>query len=481
MSYEESSMILITDYKSNVSRLLKIIKAVDVRETGREISIIPLENANADELAKTLKLVFPAAQKADEKITLNAVSFVPDERTNTIIAVAGKQDIERIKKLVEYLDLEKPKGDEKFYVYYLEYSDSETLAEVLQKIASGGSNALSGSDSSKKTAPVVSKDVAIAADKDTNTLIIKAGRSDYEVIEKLIKKLDINRPMVYLECLIVEMNMSNDFGLGSEWALGYEEDIKNSKGAYGGGFSGNTNAPYSKIGGLATQGTFPSGFSVGVMAETIDIGGVSFPNLGAVITAYKNDKNVNILSTPQIMTLDNQKAKISVGKNIPYLIKSTTGENAYNNYEYKDVGVLLEITPQINQDGLVKLKIFQEVSRIDSVAGEFGELPTTLKRNIETTVVVEKKNTIVLGGLIDESFAESENKVPCLGEIPILGYLFKTRGSSKDKTNMYVFITPYLVNNSETADEIYKEKKEHIDKTMEKNLKKKAKDIPLYD
>jgi general secretion pathway protein D len=285
MSYEESSMILITDYKSNVSRLLKIIKAVDVRETGREISIIPLENANADELAKTLKLVFPAAQKADEKITLNAVSFVPDERTNTIIAVAGKQDIERIKKLVEYLDLEKPKGDEKFYVYYLEYSDSETLAEVLQKIASGGSNALSGSDSSKKTAPVVSKDVAIAADKDTNTLIIKAGRSDYEVIEKLIKKLDINRPMVYLECLIVEMNMSNDFGLGSEWALGYEEDIKNSKGAYGGGFSGNTNAPYSKIGGLATQGTFPSGFSVGVMAETIDIGGVSFPNLGAVITA----------------------------------------------------------------------------------------------------------------------------------------------------------------------------------------------------
>jgi general secretion pathway protein D len=181
------------------------------------------------------------------------------------------------------------------------------------------------------------------------------------------------------------------------------------------------------------------------------------------------------------MTLDNQKAKISVGKNIPYLIKSTTGENAYNNYEYKDVGVLLEITPQINQDGLVKLKIFQEVSRIDSVAGEFGELPTTLKRNIETTVVVEKKNTIVLGGLIDESFAESENKVPCLGEIPILGYLFKTRGSSKDKTNMYVFITPYLVNNSETADEIYKEKKEHIDKTMEKNLKKKAKDIPLYD
>ncbi|MGE4519088.1 MAG: type II secretion system secretin GspD [Desulfobacteraceae bacterium] len=481
MSYEESSMILITDYQSNVARLIKIIEAVDVRETGREISIIPLENADASELAKTLKLVFPATQKADEKITLNNVSFVSDERTNTIIAVAGKQDLERIKKLVEYLDLEKPKGDEKFYVYYLEYSDSEALAEVLQTIASGAAKNASGSDSAKKTAPVVSGDVAITADKDTNTLIIKASRSDYEVIERLIEKLDINRPMVYLECLIVEMNMSNDFGLGSEWALGYEEDIKGSKGAYGGGFSGNTTSPYSTIGGLAATGAFPSGFSVGVMAETIDIGGVSFPNLGAVITAYKNNKNVNILSTPQIMTLDNQTAKISVGKNIPYLIKATTGDNAYSNYEYKDVGVLLEITPQINQDGLVKLKIFQEVSRIDSVAGEFGELPTTLKRNIETTVVVEKSNTVVLGGLIDESFAESENKVPCLGDIPILGYLFKTRGNSKDKTNMYVFITPHLVNSAESAGKIYKEKRDHIDDTMEKNLKKRTKEIPLYD
>ncbi|MDY0132688.1 MAG: type II secretion system secretin GspD [Desulforegulaceae bacterium] len=482
MSYEESSMILITDYQSNVSRLIKIIEAVDIRDTGREISIIPLEYADASELSKTLKLIFPATQKSDEKITINKVNFIPDERTNSIIAVAGKVDLERIKQLVAHLDLEKPKGDEKFYVYYLEHSDSESLAEVLQSIASGTSRTGSSSESSKKSAPVVSGDVAITADKDTNTLIIKASRNDYEVIERLIEKLDINRPMVYLECLIVEMNMSNDFGLGSEWALGYEKDIKSSKGVYGGGFSGSTALPYSTLGGLAKTGNLPSGFSMGVITEAIEIGGVSFPNLGAVISAYKNDKNMNILSTPQIMTLDNQTAKISVGKNIPYLIKATTGtDNAYSNYEYKDVGVLLEITPQINQDGLVKLKIFQEVSRIDSVAGEFGELPTTLKRNIETTVVVEKSNTVVLGGLIDESFAESENKVPCLGDIPILGYLFKTRGSSKDKTNMYVFITPHIVSSSETAGKLYREKRKHIDETMEKNLKKKTKDIPLYD
>jgi len=477
MSYDESSMIVITDYQSNIARLIKIIDAVDIKETGREITIINLDNADAGDLAKTLKEVFSSNTKAETKLTFENVRFIPDDRTNTLIAVAGKQDLERVKKLAEILDKENPKGDENFNVYYLENSDAETLSQVLQNITSTDTS----SDKANKSAPVVSGEVFITADKSTNSLIIKAGRNDYKVIEGLIEKLDINRPMVYLECLIVEMNTNNDFGLGAEWAVGYEEDIKGSQGAYGGGFSGNTTAPYGNIGQITQNGSFPSGFSVGLMAETLDIGGVAFPNLGAVINAYKNDKNVNILSTPQIMTLDNETAKITVGKNIPYLIKATTGDNAYSNYEYKDVGVILEITPQINRDGLIRLEIFQEVTRIDSVAGNFGELPTTLKRNIETTVVVERENTVVLGGLIDESFAESENKTPCLGDIPLIGYLFKNYGSSKDKTNMYVFITPHLVNNKETANALYKEKKENIKEKMDQNRKGKSKDIPLYD
>ncbi|MGM0418301.1 MAG: type II secretion system secretin GspD [Thermodesulfobacteriota bacterium] len=477
MSYDDSSMVVITDYQSNIARLIKIIDAVDIKETGREITIINLENADAGDLAKTLKDVFSSNTKSETKLTLENVRFIADERTNNLIAVAGKQDLERVKQVAEILDKEKPKGDENFHVYYLENSDAETLSEVLQNITSSETS----SDKANKSAPIVSGEVFITADKSTNSLIIKAGKNDYKVVQGLIEKLDINRPMVYLECLIVEMNTDNDFGLGAEWAVGYEDDIKGSQGAYGGGFSGNTSTPYGNIGQITQEGTFPSGFSVGLMAETLDIGGVAFPNLGAVINAYQNNKNVNILSTPQIMTLDNETAKITVGKNIPYLIKATTGDNAYSNYEYKDVGVNLEITPQINRDGLIKLDIFQEVTRIDSVAGNFGELPTTLKRNIETTVVVERENTVVLGGLIDESMTESENKMPCLGDIPLIGYLFKNYGSSNDKTNMYVFITPHLVNNKDSADALYKEKKENIKEKMEKNRKGKSKDIPLYD
>ncbi len=478
MAYKESSMIIITDYQSNIKRLLKIIDAIDIKETGREITIINLDKADAEELSKTLKQIFPDTRRPGEKITVNNVRFIPDKRTNTLIAVAGKQDIERIKEIVDYLDKEKPKADERFHVYYLENSDAESLAKILQDLVSGQKT--QSNNKNQKSAPIISGNLYIAADKATNTLIIKAGKNDYDIIESLIKKLDINRPMVYLECLIIEMNINNDLGIGAEWAIGYEEDIKNTKGAYGGGFSGNKLAPYATTGQIS-KGLFPSGFSLGVMTEALNIGGVVFPNLGAVFNAYKNDKNVNIISNPQLKTLDNETAKINVGKNIPYLIKSSTGDNQYNNFEYKDVGVRLEITPQINQDGYVKLKIFQGVSRLESTAGSLGELPTTLKRDIETTVVVKDGSTVVLGGLIDESFSESDNKVPCFGEIPVVGYLFKNHGNSRDKTNMYVFITPHVIKNKEDDKKLFKIKKDKIKKIIKDSMKNNTREIPLYE
>jgi len=483
MSYDESSMIIITDYQSNINRLIKIIDAVDVRQLGREISIIRLDNADGIELAKTLKLIFSNTKRPGEMVTENKVRFVADDRTNSIIAVASKADIPRIKEIVHYLDQERAKGDEKFHVYYLKNADAENLAKVLQSITSG---LKSTSLKKVKKKSVVSGDVSITADKSTNSIIIKAGRKDYDTIARIVKQLDINRPMVYLECLIAEMNMEKGLGIGAEWAVGYDTDIKGSKGAYGGGFSGNAQSPYSTMGGLTgatTSGmaSFPSGFSLGVMAEPLTIGSITFPNLGAVIQAYKSDKDVNILSTPQIMTMANEKAKISVGKNIPYLIKSTTGDNAYNNYEYKDVGTVLEITPQINQDGLVKLQIFQEVTKLDTAAGSFNELPTTLKRTIQTTVVVKNEHTVVLGGLIDDSLTLSDYKVPCLGDIPILGYLFKSHGKSSDKTNLYVFITPHVVNTVNSAKKLYDLKKKDLKDKMINNMKGKVKDIPLYD
>ena len=181
-------------------------------------------------------------------------------------------------------------------------------------------------------------------------------------------------------------------------------------------------------------GTLPAGFSLGILSETLNIGGIQFPGLAAVVQAYKKDKDVNILSTPQILTTDNEEAAIMVGKNVPYQTKSgSTGTlESFNTYEYRDVGITLKITPQISRDRLVRLNIAQEVTKLDQtgsnvITNNFTDRPTTLKRTISTTVLVQDSNTVVIGGLIDDSLSLTEYKVPCIGDIPVLGWLFKSR------------------------------------------------------
>ena len=192
---------------------------------------------------------------------------------------------------------------------------------------------------------------------------------------------------------------------------------------------------------------------------------MTFPSLGAVVQAYRNDSNVHILSTPQILTTDNEEATLTIGKNVPYQTRSAA-ENAtdtYSSYEYKDVGITLKITPQISKDRLVRLDVYQKVTKLDDVSATSEDRPTTLKREIETTLIVEDGHTIVIGGLIDESLSRSEYSVPCLGGIPGLGYLFKTVSNGEDRTNLYVFLTPRVVKNPLEAQKIYEKKKEEID------------------
>jgi general secretion pathway protein D len=171
---------------------------------------------------------------------------------------------------------------------------------------------------------------------------------------------------------------------------------------------------------------------------------------------------VNILSTPQILTTDNEEAEIKVGENVPYLTKEATGDQTYQTYEYKDVGVTLKITPQINQERFVRLKIFQENITLKKGAEEYR--PTTLKRSAETTVIVKDKNTVVIGGIIGESIERGAYQVPCLGDIPGLGLLFKSKSRSRNKTNLFIFLTPHIIENPIEARKIYDEKKEEIDK-----------------
>jgi len=472
LSYTQTNMLIITDVYSNIQRLQKILSEIDVTGIGREISILPLESADAGKLVKLLETIFRAKSKVPKKgDNGRQITFVADERTNTIVLLASEADTLRVKKLVKMLDKEVPRGKEKIHVYYLEYATAEDLAKVLQMLPMKKANAVKG----RKVAPLVSEKAKITADQATNSLIIMADKDDYLALEGIIKKLDIPRSMVYIECLIMEVNVDKGFELGTEWTAVNDVTYDNRLWGVGGGFSGNSQ--YGNLAGLIAPasgiGTFPPGFSMGVFGEAIKIGDVTFPSLGALIKAMKTDQDVHILSTPQIITTDNQEATITVGKNVPYLTKTgtTSSSETYQNYEYKDVGFTLKVTPQISKDGLVRLKIFQEINKLDQAAISLlsaGQTtPTTFKRTIDTTVIVNDKNTVVIGGLIDDSLTKTESMVPCLGSIPILGNAFKSMTESREKTNLYFFLTPHVVRGAEDSDDMRNNKRNEVEKLME--------------
>ena len=476
LDYSPTNMLILTDVYSNIKRLLRILTAIDVAGMGEELSVIPLQYAEAVKFVKILDSVFETNRKSKAQSTLSGAKFVADERTNTIIVMASEVETSRIKRLINMLDRETPRGKEKIHVYYLENANAEDLAKVLQELptkkTTGGP---------QKKLPFVSEDVKVTADKATNSLIIMAGKEDYLVLDEIIKQLDVPRSMVYIECLIMEVNINKEFNLGVQWQAGGTTTIDNKDAAFGGGFK--PEVPI--ISGSSPTLPSPAGFSLGIFSELITIGGITFPNLSAIVNAYKKDKDVHFLSTPQILTTDNEEASITVGKNVPFQTRSAadSGVETYSSYEYKDVGITLKITPQISHDRLVRLYINTESTKLDEQATTSADRPTTLKRTVDTTVIVKDTNTVVIGGLIDDSFSETRYTVPCLGDIPLLGYLFKTTARGGDKTNLYVFITPHVVENPAEAKAILDSKKVEIDQIKEGKIKmyEKSLDTPGQD
>ena len=470
VSYPPTGMLIITDVLSNIKRLLRIVDAIDVEGIGEEISIVPLEHAMATVMAKSLGTLF---QKKRVRVKKGAplvsdIKIVPDERTNALIILASEYDTMKIKQLVKLLDRETPPGEGDVHVYYLENANAEELVKVLMAIPSKQEKGVK-----KGKAPVVSKEVQIVADKATNSLVIMANKDDYLVLEDVIKKLDIVRKMVYIEALLMEVDARKAFDLGMQWFIG-DEKIGTRDGKNIAAFAGSTPAKnlFPSIDPVTSTGVLPAGLSLGVLGEAITIAGIDFPNIGAVVKAFQGDSDVHIISTPQLMTLDNEEAEIQIAKNIPYLTsQDTTAANIdYSNYEYKDVGVTLNIVPQINQERFVRLKISQEVAQVVEAESVIG-LPTTLKRVAKTTVTVKDGHTVVIGGLIDQALNESTSSVPCLGDIPGLGWLFRTTSRAEDKTNLFIFITPHIIENPDEAKEVYEEKRDHIEKLQGGGIK----------
>ncbi len=460
VAHVKSGILIVTDYGSNISRLIDIIRSVDVPPDNEEMVSIALKNASAENVAKALSQLFVAgpAQRGERP---EQVKIIPFERTNTLIVFASKASVARVREVVQKLDADVPRNEGNLRVVYLQHANAEEMVKVLtnlpgdDKSGSKNTTAPSGKTSGAPSAPAISKEIKIVADKETNALIITGPREEYGVVEEVIKKLDIPRRMVYLEALIMEVKVSKNFSIGVQWA--------DREGHVQGGFSGNASSSYGALNGLAT-GNLPAGFTLGVMDKGITIGDVTFPNLGAVVNAYKSDDDVNVIATPQILTTDNKKATIKVGENVPYVTSKhaeATADYNYTNYEYKDVATSLTITPQVNQAEIVRLEIGVEVIKLKDTKDT--TTPSTFTRTADTTVVVHNEETVVIGGMIGQDTTKGEYKVPVLGDIPVLGWMFKSHSNSQEKTNLYIFITPHIVENPAELAGLYHKKRANME------------------
>jgi general secretion pathway protein D len=469
LSYQPTNMMIITDVHSNIRRLLKILKQIDVPGIGQEITIIPIKFADATKLVSLLNTVFKPARKPVKGAPESTVTMVADERTNVIVLLANEVDSLRIKQLITMIDKEAPRGKGKINVYYCENASAEELAKVLQEVPTQQAGAPKG----KVEAAVIAGKVRISADKATNSLIIMADQEDYIVLEEVIKKLDIPRSMVFIESLIMEVDMDKSLDIGIDWQAFGDATIAGKKTVGGGSFSDNLVPSIS--GGTVVNPFSGGGFTLGLITEPVELAGFTLSNISAIINAIKTEDEFRILSTPQVLTTDNEEARITVGENRPYQTRSTTDPSGgtFESFEYRDVGKILKITPHVTEGRLVRMKISLEVTNIDqaSTLTTSSTLPVTQKRTVDTTVIVKDNQTVVIGGLIDDATIVNQTKVPLLGDIPVLGYLFRKQSDTNQKTNLYIFLTPRVIKSPIEADEILKDKREQIDTIKEGGIK----------
>ncbi|MFQ5509120.1 MAG: secretin N-terminal domain-containing protein [Leptospirillia bacterium] len=334
------------------------------------------------------------------------------------------------------------------HVYYLQNADAEEMAKVLTGIVSRSTQSAARPRGAIRSGREFEGVVQILADPPTNAMIITASPRDYNMIRTVLEKLDIKRRQVYVEAVLLEVTI----GAGSQFGVDVfgMEDLESGRyTGFGGSLTG------VGAGGLLTETELASavsglsGLSFGAVQQ-FTIGGTDFFSVGALVQAVASDANINVLSTPQILTSDNQKAEIIVGDNVPILTSQsqTTGGNFQTQVERKDIGITLRLTPQILESELVKLDVFQEISNIrtdvdTSLVQSQGVI--TSKKSATTTVIVQDKQTVVIGGLISDSVTDTVKKVPLLGDIPLLGWLFKKRIKDTTKTNLLMFLTPHVI------------------------------------
>ena len=445
-TYPRTNSIMVTDISANIHHIARIIQQLDVEGSREKVNLFPLQYASAQVLSEQITRILSESQTATVQAgrgrSTAAVEtgpqVLPDERTNSLVVVAGEQDMQTITGLVAQLDIQRPTGTDNIHVTYLKNADANDVALSLE--AALASMRLTGTMEATPS-------VKVTPDESTNALIIVSSPQDYEVIAQIIEKLDIVREQVLVEMMILEVTEESLTQIGVDWAT-LDEAVTDSIR----GFAGTNLGPMVSYANGDLEG-----LAVGAWKDTGD--GVS---IGAILQALQRESAVNILSTPHIVTTNHRTARIVVGENRPYVISSRITEgydslNATNikSYEYKDVGITLEITPHISQGGLIRLRVDSEFTKLieDSAAGT-PDTPTTAKRNAQTEVTTVSGDTIVIGGLIRDDTSRIENKVPLFGDLPLVGPLFRLQKDVTEKTNLLIFITPHVMTTEQQLREV---------------------------
>jgi general secretion pathway protein D len=515
-AYAPTNTVILTESASNIRRLIAILESIDIETYREELIVIRVEFADAGTLANQISEIFGAtasvtsttaatqrrrtprrgaAQPAPAAVTrtagdLSKVRIITDERTNSLIVLAPRTQLEEVRRLVRKLDVPVTGGG-RIHVYYLQHADAEELAQTLSAMISGTAvpappaGAAGGqAQAIRATVTGLAGGIGVTADPATNSLVIQASQEGFTTIAAVIEKLDVARPQVLVEALIMEVDVTDNEELGfnalvkilggdTEYAIALGSDAATAA----------LLGPGTGEAGAAVASDLVEGLGVG---EGIPLlGAVSSSDLGsnntidAIIRLAASDAGTNIISAPHILTSDNEEAEIRVGDNIPIVtsrVDAATGNvgglSTSVNVERQDIGVTLRVTPQITEGDTLRLDIFQEISAVNealtlTTAVATGQSGVALsKRTVENTVVVADGETVAIGGLIGEDYQDTVVKVPWLGDIPVLGWAFKTTQRTLVKKNLLVFLTPHIIRSKEDLEkETIRKRQEFVDQT----------------
>jgi len=490
-AYPNSNTLVITDYANNLRRLEKIIDSID-RPNGSDPVIIPLQYASAVDVAVTVNRLFDEATQVQGTTgvePIQRITVIADVRSNSLLVRSNNPArLTQLRKFVAMLDSPTNAGGN-IHVVYLKNAEAVKLAETLRAIYQGdtGSSTVTSRTASATTAlgaPVAMQAQGasaslgpnqtsnapampgiIQADAATNSIIITASDAVYNNLRAALDKLDVRRAQVYVEALIAEVTADKAAEFGIQW-----QDLSGLGGTSAQAFGGtNFGTPGQNIVGISKNPTGVSpGLNIGIVKGQISIPGIGqILNLGMLVRALESDANANILSTPTLLTMDNEEAAIVIGQNVPFITGqyamsgAATTPTPFQTIERRDVGLTLRIKPQISEGGTVRLQIYQEVSSVDQNASNAAGV-TTNKRAVSSTVLVDDGQIVVIGGLIQDTVSDGEQKVPVLGDIPWLGGMFRYKTRSHHKTNLMIFLRPTLVRDSQRANTYTSERYDYI-------------------